>query len=69
MFTRTDDPIADFYAYDAELYEAEQKLPKCDYCGKPIVTEECYKIDDMLVCPDCLDNEHKVRTEDYVEYE
>lgn len=67
MFRRTGDPIADFYAYDAEQYAELQKLPKCDYCGEPIVEEDCYEINDMLICPDCLDKEHKRRTEDYVE--
>lgn len=67
MFRRTDDPIADFYAWDAEQERERQKLPKCEYCRDPIDTEKCYKINDILVCPDCLDRKHKVRTEDYVE--
>ena len=67
MFVRTDDPIADFYAYDAELERERQKLPKCAYCGEPIDTEDCYEINEMLICPDCLDNEHKKKTEDYME--
>lgn len=67
MFQRTDDPIADFYAWDAEQYEAEQRLPKCAYCGEPILDDVCYEINDELICPDCLDREHKRKVEDYVE--
>lgn len=67
MFRRTDDPIADFYAYDAEIYRQQQKLPKCGYCDEPIVEDHCYEINGILICQDCLDREHKKRTEDYVE--
>lgn len=67
MFPRTDDPIADFNAYDAWLAKQREKLPKCAFCRQPIDTEECYEINEMLVCPDCLDNHYCKKTEDYIE--
>jgi formylmethanofuran dehydrogenase subunit E len=54
----TDNPVADFYRYDAELADEEELLPHCDYCGEPIY--ECYyDIDGDIVCKDCLDDNFK----------
>ena len=56
-----------FNRYEAERQRELDKLPECSYCDEPIQSEECYEINDELVCPDCLDDNHKKRTEDYVE--
>ena len=63
----TDDPV-----FDAERYMAEQeaeldKLPVCVECERHITTDECYELDNGLVCPDCLNDNHKRWVEDYVE--
>lgn len=68
MWERTDDPVADAYAYDMEHQRWLDSLPKCAYCGEPIETDECYLINDELICPDCLVLEHEKKTEDYVEF-
>jgi len=62
---RTDDPIADFARHDAEQQRKMDKLPRCAECDRPIQTEECYEINDELICPECLENNHRKRVEDY----
>lgn len=63
----TDDPVADFERYDREQSEALKKLPICTDCGEPIQDEHYYLICDEPICPECLDNNYKKRTEDYIE--
>ena len=63
----TDDPV-----FDAERYMAEQeakldKLPVCVECENPITTDECYELDNGLVCPDCLIENHRKWVEDFIE--
>lgn len=62
----TDNPIADFEKWDREQCAALERLPKCAECGEPIQTEECYLINDELICPECLEKNHKKWTDDYV---
>jgi formylmethanofuran dehydrogenase subunit E len=69
MIQYTDDPVADFLAYDREQTEWEKRLPKCAHCKEPIQDEHYYIIDDKNVCYDCLEdfcNEHcRVSNEAY----
>ena len=62
----TDDPISDFNRYDAEQYREEQKLPRCSCCDEPIYEEHYYLINNDVVCEDCLKDQFRKRTEDYV---
>ncbi len=63
----TDDPIADFHRHDAEQAEALAKLPVCSECDNPIQTEEYYEFNDELICPECLQDNHRKWVEDYIE--
>ena len=63
----TDDPIADFNRYEAEQQKLLEKLPICYECGEPIQTEDCYEINDELICPKCLKDNHRKKVEDYIE--
>lgn len=65
MFFVTDNPHADFDRWDAEQEAALEKLPKCAECGEPIQTERCYKMDDGLICEDCLEHNHMHWTEEF----
>lgn len=56
-FFRTDDPLADFERWDAEQARRQERLPKCDLCGRPI-EEHYYLIGTEKICPDCLENEY-----------
>lgn len=63
---RTDNPIADFERWDADQQERLEKLPVCTVCGKRIQDDYCYEINDEIFCTDCLDDEFRRETEDYV---
>ena len=63
----TDDPVRDAERYEAEQEESLKRLPVCCECGEPIQTDECYEFNDELICPDCLRDNHKKWTEDYME--
>ena len=67
MFYRTDDPIADFMAYDAEQERLMDRLPKCDYCGEPITDDHLFDINGDVICESCLNENFRKRVEDYVE--
>ena len=63
---RTDDPIADFDRWDAEQSKQEEKLPECSECGTKVQEEHYYSINDEVICPECLENNHRKLVEDYV---
>ena len=67
MLYRTDDPLADFDRWDAEQTAKLEKLPRCTECDEPIQDDCCYEINGELVCPECLDNNHKHWVEDFME--
>ena len=52
----TDDPIADFNAWDAEQSAWLEKLPVCADCDNPIQDEEAYYINGDWICNDCIDS-------------
>ena len=62
----TNDPVADAEAYMAKQEIEIDKLPVCSECDHPIMSDECYELDNGLVCPECLTNNHKRWVEDYV---
>jgi hypothetical protein len=59
--------VADFHRYDAARQSELDKLPRCCECDLPILDEECYEFDGELICPECLKDNHRKRTDDYVE--
>lgn len=67
MYIRTDDPVKDYDRYAEEQDKQLQKLPRCSECDNPIQTEECYEINDELICPECLQDNHRKWVEDYIE--
>ena len=64
---RTDDPAADFDRWDAEQTAWLAKRPVCYECGEHIQDEDCCELNGELICTDCLEANHKKRTEDYIE--
>ena len=63
----TDDPVRDAERHEAEQERQLQRLPVCCECDHPIQTDECYEMNGELLCPDCLKDNHKKWTEDYME--
>lgn len=55
----TDNPIADFEAWDAEQKKELDKLPVCNFCCDPIQDDHYYLINGDNVCHECLENEFR----------
>lgn len=64
--TRTDDPPADWDAYCRHQDALHGMLPMCEECGHHIEDEHCFEFNDVYICEECLDKNHKKRTEDVV---
>lgn len=68
MISRGPDPLTDFYRWDIEGREYEEKCPVCDSCGEPITdetyTEIVYKGKILRFCDDCVSTQY---TSDYIE--
>lgn len=56
-----------FREHDARQEQAFEKLPECSECGYKITTDECYEFNDELICPECLKDNHRKWTENYIE--
>lgn len=52
----SDDPVADFEAYDREQAKRLSERPVCDNCDQPIQDTHYYSINGECICPDCLEN-------------
>lgn len=59
MFFRSDDPIADHEAYEAELARLEAEVPVCGYCNRPVMDDHYYDINEEPVCAECLEQYFK----------
>lgn len=55
-----------FARHDAEQEAQSEKLPECSECGEKIQTEHCYEVNGEYICPDCMERNHKVFTEDII---
>ena len=68
MISRGPDPLHDFWRYDQECVEAEEKFPICDSCGDRITDEEyfevVYKGKILRFCQECVSLQY---TSDYIE--
>lgn len=63
---RTDNPLADFEAHDAECSRWLDSRPVCSNCGEPIQDAFCYEINDEVICEDCLNDNFRKAVEDIV---
>ena len=61
----SDDPVRDYERYCAKQDRELDHLPTCYECGEKIQTDECYDINDELICPECLKNNHRKWVDDY----
>ncbi len=50
----TNDPLADFDAYDKECRDWLNSLPKCQCCGQAIQDHYYFNFDGDNVCSECL---------------
>lgn len=65
---RTDDPTRDYNRYEAEMERLDERLPVCADCGERITADYCYAINDVYICPDCLENGYRKWTEDCMDF-
>lgn len=61
----TDDPERDFAEWDAEREDWLKRLPRCSECDEYIQSDICYRINDELICEDCIEN-YKVYVDELV---
>lgn len=60
----TDDPIADFHAYDAHQAKQLERLPVCADCDEHIQDEEAFFINGDWICENCIDS-YRMKVEAY----
>lgn len=65
MFIRTDNPLADFDAYEWEREKQLKRRPKCDHCKEHIQDDYLYEIQGELICEECLEKHYRKHTEDF----
>ena len=63
----TDDPVADAERHMRALDAQLEKHPRCAECGHHIQDDECYEINEQLICPKCLNRNYKRWTDDYIQ--
>lgn len=52
--------------YESEQESQLSRLPICYECGEPIQSDECYELNGELICPQCLEENHKKWVDDYI---
>lgn len=61
----SDDPVKDFDRYDAEQEKKLERCPYCVECDRSVQDEHYYLFDDKIICPQCLLENHKQRTDEF----
>ena len=60
----SDNPLADFNAWDMEQTRQLARLPVCADCGEPIQQEDAIFINGDWLCDDCLDSYRRPITDE-----
>ena len=58
----SDNPLADFAAWDAEQTRQLARLPVCADCGEPIQQDDAIFIDGDWLCDECIDSYRRAVT-------
>ena len=67
MDINVDVPFVEFDRRERRHQAWLDSLPVCCECGHSIQDEDCFEINGELICPACMEENHKKRTDDYVE--
>ena len=59
----TDDPVADFEAFDRKLAEELKKFPTCELCGEAILQEMAFNKDGFWICDKCFEDNKRMVNE------
>ena len=62
----SDNPVADFERWDRDQAEKLARLPVCSHCGEPIQDDFCFEINDELFCEDCMKDNFRRSTDNYI---
>jgi hypothetical protein len=52
--------------HEREKEKLLEQLPNCEICGKIIQDDFYYEINDAIICEECLIDNHRKRTEDFI---
>jgi formylmethanofuran dehydrogenase subunit E len=63
----SDDPGADYDAFDREQTDWVEARPVCAICGEHIQDEYLFNIDGDLICEECLIYHYRKSTDDFIE--
>lgn len=63
----TDDPVADAERHYARQEAWLKRRPVCCECDRHIQDEDCFEFNGEIICPQCLEDNHKKETDWYVE--
>lgn len=63
----TNDPVRDAERYYDSLDAQLEKYPVCTECGERIQDDECYEFDGQLICSECLKDNHRRYTDDFID--
>lgn len=64
---RSDDPIRDFDAWEADQEAWLDTRPVCADCDEPIQDDHCYEFNGEYICPRCMEDLHRKDVEDCVQ--
>lgn len=56
----------DIDRYQSDQDNALKGLPVCCECDEPIQDDECYMFDDKLICPACLELNHRRYVDEFI---
>lgn len=56
-----------FSACEAKRERWLDKLPRCSECDEPIQEDYCYEINGEYICEHCMNDNHKVSTENLMD--
>lgn len=55
------------YATKEDYRREEDERPKCDLCGEPIYDDHLFEINGEIICEDCLYDNYRHETENYMD--
>ena len=60
-------PLAERPDWDIGIDDDDTPLPVCDFCGRRISDPYYYEVMGDVICEDCMNEEYRRDTDDYVE--
>ena len=61
------DNYSQWERHDNELERLRDQLPICADCGEPVQHGHYYRINDEVICPDCMESNYREEIDDFFE--